>query len=82
MMHQANPLSAAQPVIEGYDSILSLTELELDLLWPLVLGRIATTISVATKRRQLDPNHPNWFVSEEGAWQLLKQLRNLPEFSL
>ncbi|MDZ4731768.1 MAG: phosphotransferase [Xanthomonadales bacterium] len=82
MMDQPDPLAAAKPVIEGYESISPLTELELELLWPLVLGRIATTISVATKRRQLDSNHPNWFVSEARAWQLLGQLRDLPDFPL
>ncbi len=82
MMDHSHPLAAAQPVIDGYASILPLTEAEKHLLWPLVLGRIATTISVAAKRRQLDPDHPNWFVSEERAWRLLKQLRNLPGLCL
>lgn len=82
MMDQPHPLGAAQPVIAGYTSIIPLTEAELDLLWPLVLGRLATTLSMAVKRRQLDPDHPNWFVSEERAWRLLKQLRYLSGFSL
>ncbi len=82
MMDQDDPLAAAKPVIAGYESITPLSELEKCLLWPLVLGRIATTINVATMRRQLDPNHPNWFVSEDRAWRLLSQLRKLPELSL
>jgi Ser/Thr protein kinase RdoA (MazF antagonist) len=72
---------AAKPIIEGYESVLPLTDLEHELLGPLVLGRLATTLSIATQRRQIEPDHPNWFVSEEPAWHLLAQLRQLPEFT-
>jgi Ser/Thr protein kinase RdoA (MazF antagonist) len=82
MMGQDDPVAAAKPVIDGYQSFSPLSKAELDLLWPLVLGRIATTISVATQRRQLDADHPNWFVSEDSAWQLLGQLWELPELFL
>ncbi len=78
MMDQPDPITAAFPVIEAYNTINPLNAEELTLLWPLLLGRLATTISVATQRRQLDPHHPNWFVSEERAWSLLKQLRVVP----
>ncbi len=78
MMDKPDPLAAAMPVIEAYDSVYPLNTLEHELLWPLVLGRIATTISVAASRRQMDPNHPNWFVSEAKAWRLLAQLSELP----
>jgi len=78
MMDQRDPVAAATPVIGGYQNVIPLTNLELDLLWPLILGRLATTICVATQRRQLDPDHPNWFVSEDRAWNLLGQLRDMP----
>ncbi len=79
MMDQQDPVAAAIPVIEGYQKIAPLSDLELNLLWPLVLGRQATTISMATHRRQMDPDHPNWFASEERARTLLKQLRDIPK---
>jgi hypothetical protein len=53
--------------------------LEHELLWPLMLGRLASTISMAVLRRQIDPDHPNWFVSEAKAWRLLEQLRDMPK---
>jgi hypothetical protein len=44
---------------------------------PLVCGRLAVTVSMAAERRQIDPSHPAWFISEQVAWDLLAFLRNL-----
>jgi hydroxylysine kinase len=82
MMDRQDPLGVAKQVVEAYAAVNPLETLELELLWPLLLGRLATTISVATKRRQIDPDHPNWFVSEAKAWRLLKHLRSLPALRL
>lgn len=43
----------------------------------LVCGRLAASISVSHERRLIDPDNPNWFSSEQPAWQLLAQLRKL-----
>jgi len=77
MMEQQDPIAAALPVVHAYNKSSALSSAELNLLWPLILGRLATTISVATARRQMDPDHPNWFVSEQHAWSLLEQLRDV-----
>jgi len=77
MMEQENPLQAAETVSEAYQSVRPLSELERSVLYPLVCGRLAVTISVAATRRQLDPAHPNWFGSEQLAWELLPQLREI-----
>lgn len=82
MMDQDDPLAAVKPVIDGYQSLSPLSEQELNLLWPLVLGRLATTISMATQRRLMDPDHPNWFVSEARAWSLLGVLKDLRNFNM
>ncbi|HET6563891.1 MAG TPA: phosphotransferase [Xanthomonadales bacterium] len=84
MMDQPDPLASVMSVIKGYESVLPLSEEEHAILAPLVLGRLATTLSVATQRRQVETDHPNWFVSEERAWRLLDQLHQLPgsNFSL
>lgn len=77
MMGQENPLRAAETVSEAYQRIRPLSELERSVLYPLVCGRLAVTISVAATRRQLDPAHPNWFESEQLAWELLPLLREI-----
>jgi len=56
--------------------IRPLTEAELSVLLPLVCGRLATSIAVSISRRRIDPDNPNWFGSEESAWDLLVTLRD------
>ncbi len=76
MMGQQHPAAVAGQVIAGYESVRRLPDAERQLLFPLVCARLAVTLSVATQRRRIDPDHPNWFVSEAGAWQLLARLQS------
>jgi Ser/Thr protein kinase RdoA (MazF antagonist) len=76
MMDQADPWSAAAPVIAGYESVRPLASCERRVLLPLVCGRLAVTISVASERRRIDPDNANWFVSENPAWRLLSYLQS------
>ncbi len=75
MMGQDNPLEIAASIVSGYDDIRPLSDEEFSVLMPLVCGRLAVTVSMAAVRRQLDSSHPAWFISEEGAWDLLAFLR-------
>ena len=45
-----------------------------EVLLPLVCGRLAVTVCMATSRLSVDPGHPNWFVSLEPAIELLGRL--------
>lgn len=76
MMDQADPWAAAAPVIAGYESVRPLASSERRVLLPLVCGRLAVTISVATERRRIDADNANWFVSEYPAWRLLSYLKS------
>lgn len=74
MLDNPDPLAAAATVIGGYREQRSLSERELKILFPLICGRLATTVTVAAERRRIEPEHPNWFVTEERAWRLLDKL--------
>jgi 4-aminobutyrate aminotransferase-like enzyme/Ser/Thr protein kinase RdoA (MazF antagonist) len=74
MLDQSNPLHVGAELVAGYHAIHPRLILELTVLFPLVCGRLATTLTIAAERRQIDPNHPNWFVTEERAWALLEQM--------
>jgi len=74
MMAQDNPLQVAADVVAGYHQTKPLSNPERAVLYPLICGRLAVTVSVAAERRQIDPNHPNWFVGDDKAWSLLKFL--------
>ena len=76
MMDRDDPLETAAIVTGAYHEIRPLTEAELSVLLPLVCGRLVTTIAVSISRRRIDPDNPNWFGSEESAWDLLMTLRD------
>ena len=75
MMDHDSPLEAAKIVVEGYDDIRPVSDLERSVLFPLICGRLAVSISMAAKRRLIDPAHPNWFTTENLAWDLLPKRR-------
>jgi Ser/Thr protein kinase RdoA (MazF antagonist) len=76
MMDRDDPLETAAIVTGAYHEIRPLTEAELSVLLPLICGRLATSIAVSISRRRIDPDNPNWFGSEESAWDLLVKLRD------
>lgn len=75
MTDREDPMSAAAAVIAGYAGEVELYEDELAVLFPLVCGRLAVTVSIASARRSVDPDHPNWFVSLDPALELLARLQ-------
>ena len=77
MMGRDDPLEIAAAVVAGYHATRPLSVAEFSVLMPLVCGRLAVTVSMAAERRQIDPSHPAWFISEQGAWDLLAFLRTL-----
>jgi len=74
MMDQKCPLDVAQRIVAAFESVYPLSADERGMLLPLVCARLSVTICVATERRKLDPGNSNWFVSEDPAWRLLRQL--------
>jgi Ser/Thr protein kinase RdoA (MazF antagonist) len=74
MMRQDHPLQVAADVVAAYRQVKPLSKLERTVLYPLICGRLAVTVSIAAERRQIDPNHPNWFVGDAEAWNLLQFL--------
>lgn len=76
MMGREDPLAAAETVIEGYGEVLPLSSEELAVLFPLVCGRLAVTVCMATARHREDPGNSNWFSTLEPALELLGWMRN------
>ena len=75
MMDRDDPLQAADAVIEAYAAELPLSSAEREVLLPLVCGRLAVTVAMASARLAIDPDNPKWFVSLEPAVALLRRLR-------
>ncbi len=74
MLDAADPLPSGADIVGAYGERRALQTGELRVLFPLVMGRLAVTVSTAAERRTIDPNHPTWFVTEARAWRLLERL--------
>ena len=73
LAHEA-PLDAGAAIVAGYHSVRPLLPLELEVLFPLVCGRLAVTVTLAAERRTIDPDHPTWFITEDRAWRMIELL--------
>ncbi|MFX1271381.1 MAG: aminotransferase class III-fold pyridoxal phosphate-dependent enzyme [Promethearchaeota archaeon] len=74
ILGKADPIGAASHVVGGYHSKYPLTEIEIELLFPLILARLATSIAIAGYQSQLEPDNKYLLVSQKEVWDLLKRL--------
>jgi Ser/Thr protein kinase RdoA (MazF antagonist) len=74
MMSREDPIRIATTIVAAYHEFLPLSAQELAVLTPLICGRLAVTVSVAAKRRRIDPHRPGWFEGTAAAWNLLEFL--------
>lgn len=74
MLDHPDPLQAGAEIVAGYHSERPLKREELEVVFPLICGRLSVTVAVAAERRRIAPDHPNWFATEARAWDLLKRL--------
>lgn len=73
MLEKSDPLAVGAEVVAGYQQARPLSDMEIAVLPALVCGRLSTTVAMAAVRRQIDTDHPRWFVTEERAWCLLEK---------
>ncbi len=82
VMGQADILSAALPVLEGYHKQFPLLEEELEVLYALVAMRLVISVSKSAINRQAEPENAYLLISEAPAWEVLKGWEQLsPEFA-
>ena len=81
LLDEADPLAAGAEIVAGYRTRRPLSGGEIEVLWPLVCGRLAASVSIAARRRQIDPQRAAWFVTEERAWRALERYMRLEPLS-
>ncbi len=72
MMGKSKPLNVANQLIKGYNSIISLKESELDILYYLIAARLCTSVCNSAYSKTLKPNSEYITISEKPAWELLR----------
>ncbi len=71
---ESDPMAVAAEIVASYHQIFPLQELELEVLLPLVCGRLATSCMFAAERRAAGSTEAYHFATEEPAWAALEQL--------
>src|SRR5450631_2884886 len=74
MLGEKEPLSVAAQVIGTYHRYHPLTDAEQQVLFPLILSRLAMSVCYSAHNRSRNPNDPYQVVTEASAWDLLDKL--------
>ncbi len=77
MLGRGDPLAAGAHILSGYHRRRPLGEAELDVVFDLVLARLATSVTFCAHHSRLDPGNAYLRVSEAPAWRVLEQLIDL-----
>ncbi len=72
LLHE--PPERVAHLVAGYHAERPLEQAEMELVVPLVFGRLATSAAMAARRRRDEPEHPTWFASEAAVWRVLSSV--------
>lgn len=81
IMDFPDPVEAATQIIKGYQKVLPLEEREVEVLFPLIIGRLLISVTISTINAKEQSDNDYLQVSSRPAWKLLQQFRKLaPSF--
>ena len=73
-MSSIEPLHALLAIVAGYNELAPLTAVELDALWPLILGRAAACAALSTLQSRLTPDSEYTAAQYAGDWRAMRVL--------
>jgi 4-aminobutyrate aminotransferase-like enzyme/Ser/Thr protein kinase RdoA (MazF antagonist) len=77
ILDKDDPIGIGQRIVAGYHTVFPLTEVELEVLFPLVCTRLATSVCVAAYQKKLEPDNEYLVISESRAWKILSLLSEI-----
>lgn len=78
ILGRKDKLAAAALVVRGYHQERPLDAREIHVLFPLILARLAVSVTNSAIRKVVRPDDPYVTVSEAGAWDALESLLKIP----
>jgi 4-aminobutyrate aminotransferase-like enzyme/Ser/Thr protein kinase RdoA (MazF antagonist) len=79
VLDEERPIDMLAAYVAGVHSVAAVTEEEIALLWPLLLTRLAVSVTNSGLGKLARPDDPYVVVSERGAWALLERSDAYPE---
>ncbi len=77
MLGKSDPIASAAHVVRGYHAVRPLSDLELELLYPLALTRLTVSVTNSATEQRLRPDDPYIIISEAPAWNLLEKFETV-----
>ncbi|MFC1876225.1 aminotransferase class III-fold pyridoxal phosphate-dependent enzyme [Thermodesulfobacteriota bacterium] len=77
MMGKKDPLAAAKTIVAGYHQAYPLENLELSVLFDLILMRLCMSVCHSAHQFRMAPDNAYLKISEKPAWTLLEQLSEI-----
>lgn len=78
LLGMKDPLAAAAVLVAGYHAAHPLRDDEIDVLFPLILARLAVSVTNSAIRKAAKPDDPYVTISEAPAWEALERLLAIP----
>ena len=72
VLDHPRPFDALSALVRGYERVRTLSDVELELLFPLVLTRLTVSVVNAAIRKRARPDDPYVTVTERPAWTFLR----------
>jgi len=86
MLTKTDPVAAACAVTAGYQSVIPLSEDELNVLYPLICLRLSVSVCMSAYQKEIEPDNDYLTINEKPVWELLEKLTDvspkLAEFRL
>jgi len=77
MLGKDDPLAAAGRVIAGYHAVDPLGDIELELVYPLIVLRLLMSVAICARQASLRPDNDYLLISNRQAWALLERLGDI-----
>ncbi|MEE2669945.1 MAG: aminotransferase class III-fold pyridoxal phosphate-dependent enzyme [Gemmatimonadota bacterium] len=77
IMGTANPVAMILALVRGYNEVRPLTELELEVLFPLIRARLGVSVSLSASHSRTENRDPYLSISEMPAWSALDHLSTI-----
>jgi 4-aminobutyrate aminotransferase-like enzyme/Ser/Thr protein kinase RdoA (MazF antagonist)/murein DD-endopeptidase MepM/ murein hydrolase activator NlpD len=74
-----HPERALAAFVSGYHAVAPLTGRQLDLIWPLLLMRLAVSVTNSAQMKRERPGDPYVVISEAPAWRYLERARAIAD---
>ncbi len=79
VLSHPHPERALAAFVAGYHAVSPLTGAQLDLLWPLLLMRLAVSVTNSAQMKRERPDDPYVVISEAPAWRFLERAQSIEE---